>query len=418
MASEARAATSKEANCVLFLCFCYYARYPSETMWQRLRALSRLAEVALLPVRGFPYETLPPPDGVKLTQPPRTRERFPLRRYTARVVDQARELARQGKRGLIWTRPGPFAARAAFAAARATDWPVAIDVWDVPDLSMRTQLRERRLLKSFAHWMLQWGLSSRFRRADLVVWSLHPDAMRRYFSPEPHKILCLPNGLQWGELQRLRNKIVRQVPVPSGPTLRLLYVGFFQKSRGSDVLIAIMSRLRNRPNVHLDVVGPTSSPEVSKAVKAAEKAGLKNITFQGRTPWEKAMAMVYQADVCLHPFPALPELEMIYPLKVLEYAAFGKRILCSDVPGARSVLKDYPRAKFIDADRPDEWTAAIQAFTESLPPQREKERTPDLAWLAAYDWDRLGNRLLGRVRKLLAERQPTPHGRRGDQELV
>ena len=188
-------------------------------------------------------------------------------RYPARVRELAKTLAGRALSGLIWANSNLFTRRAAFAAAPLTGWPVVLDVWDTPDLPMWSQYREGRYLRALAHRAMSIGVAGRLRAADLVVWTLHPDAANRYFRPDRQRLLLLPNGFRRQELAAFQI-VEASARQETGPQRRLFYMGHFQRSRGSQVLLESLARLRrdNLP-VELHVAGATSSPAARDAVR-------------------------------------------------------------------------------------------------------------------------------------------------------
>lgn len=389
-----------ETDTVLFLCPVYDAQFPSGTLWQRLAALTQVAKVAVLPLLPPPDGVIPPPAGAFLVPPPAGPRLGAPRAYNRRVRHFLRGLLAQGKRGLVWTHPNFFTRAPAGAAARAANWPLVTDVWDVPDLAMWTQFRERRYLKAFVHRCMLAGLRRHLERSDLVVWTLHPASMPRYFEAGEGRVLWLPNGLRWSALEPFRQPAAGP-PVPDRPR-RLLYMGHFRASRGSGLMVqALELAARSRPFV-LDIVGDTATGVARAAVRSLSPELRARTRLHGRLAWESAMRVVRQADIGLYPFPSTPELEYIYPLKLLEYAGLGKWIVSSDLAGARHQLRDYNKARFCDPTSPVAWARVIEDLLDMPPAQFGAPANS--AAIAAYDWERVNAALLDRVAELV--RQP------------
>jgi glycosyltransferase involved in cell wall biosynthesis len=379
------------AETVLVLAPCYYARFPSETIWQRLRVLARLGPVHVLSYLPGPAERIAPPEGTALEKWPATPAA--ALKFPGRVRQFA---ARRGGRGLIWTTPDYFCRRAAWAAAEATGWPVVVDVWDVPDLAAKNQMRDGRYLKALAHRLLQRSLRADLERADLVIWTLHPEAARFYFDPARARVLYHKNGVQLSRLRRL----IKTEPNGRRPSpLRLLYMGYFQASRGSGLMVEMVGRLAGRLEVELDVVGSTAPAAVAKAVAAIPQPLRAKIRLHGHLRWDEAMEFLDRSDICLYPFPRLPELDFIYPLKLLEYAAAGKWIVSSDLVGARELLEGYPRVVFLDPASAIDWAEAVEALAKARPAAQ-----PAGGSLERFDWERLNGVLEAQVRELLGGR--------------
>lgn len=393
VAARATRAGGPLAGTVLLLTPCYYARFPSETIWQRLRVLARLGPVRILSYLAGPAERIAPPEGAIVERWPATAASALT--FPARVREFAR---RRDGQGLIWTTPDYFCRRAAWAAAAETGWPVVVDVWDVPDLAARNQMRDRRYLKALAHRLLQRSLRADLERAELVIWTLHPQAAPLYFDPARARVFYHKNGVQ---LSRLR-QLVAASPGGRQPwPLRLLYMGYFQASRGSGLMVDLMDRLAARLDVELDVVGSLEPAAVAKAAAAIPPRLRERIRLHGHLAWDRAMAVLNRSDICLYPFPRLPELDFIYPLKLLEYAAAGKWVLSSNLVGAHELLDGYPRVVFCDPASPGDWARAVEALAKA----RLHEGRGAAPALERFDWERLNALLEEEARKLLDGRR-------------
>jgi len=400
-APASRLSTLPQADCVLFLCPAYDCRYPSQTMWQRLAAMSRLGPVKVLAARRAPGAELAPPPGVSITT---IRERgshiSDMLFYPRRVPEIVRTWDAGARTGLIWANSVQFTRRAAFAAARQTGWPVVLDVWDTPDLPFWSQFRERRYFKAFAHRVMGMGIARDLEAADLVIWTLHPDATNRFFRPDAGKLLLLPNGFRRQQLERCGEARNSQLARSPGKPRRLVYLGYFQRSRGSDIVLEMLDSLRKHdPEVVVDVAGDTSLAPVREAMEGIPARLRSSIRFHGHQPWEQAMGLVRDADVCLYPFPRHPELEFIYPLKLFEYAALNKSIVSSDLTGARLLLRDYPNVRFCDPHRPAEWAHAVRSLLETRSHDWRSEARD--SFLMEHDWETLADRLVERAAMLL-----------------
>jgi len=369
-------------------------------MWQRLEAIRQVGDVKVLATRSIRGEFLEPPPGVTVEMIGDGRRReMDLERYPRRVRAIVNAIRSTAQSGLIWANSNLLTRRAAFAAARLTGWPVVLDVWDTPDLPMWSLYREGRYLKALVHWTMNHGVARHLEAADLVVWTLHPDAAPHYFRPDNEKLFVLPNGLRRQELAAYQSAEVAPLPRQGRPQ-RLLYVGYFQRSRGSRILVELIDRLRrDQRHVKLDVAGETSSAPVRDALRAIPQHLQSSICFHGHLPWEQAMNLLRDSDLCLYPFPRCPELEYIFPLKLLEYAALSKRIVSSDLPGARLLLRNYPSVRFCDPAVPTEWANVVGELLEA--PQAHQHRHVQETFLQEYDWDRLNRRLVNRINSLV-----------------
>jgi len=394
------AATVAPLDAVLFLCPRYNLRYPSETMWQRLRALAGLGPVVVLPALPPEAGAIRPPEGVQVLAPAGQMAGWQaVPRYGRLLETLLPRLLRtgDGDRIVVWAHREPFVLRAAVKLGQKFRWPVVADIWDVPGLSMYTQWREGRRCKALVHWLWLRGYRRVLERVDLIVCSVASEALRKYL-PGAVDVLWIPNGVDWARVGRYREHPGACHPL-DGKTWRLLYLGHVRHSRGCELLLELVEAFGERVPLVLELVGP-ASPQVQAWLSSRGGRLAGRIRLRGSLPWEEALRRVGRADVCLYPFDDLPELRYIYPLKLLEYATAGKWILASDLPGARQLLAGYRRVRFCSPRAVDQWVSALhevmrEAATGSVETGRD---------FAEWDWERLNRRLQLEVEDRVSKR--------------
>jgi glycosyltransferase involved in cell wall biosynthesis len=93
----------------------------------------------------------------------------------------------------------------------------------------------------------------------------------------------------------------------------------------------------------------------------------RNVKFYGPVPHRDVAARLAACDVLLAPY--LPSIRIdtgadiarwISPLKLFEYMAIRRPILCSDLPVLREVMEDGRNALLIDPLRPEDWAHALE----------------------------------------------------------
>lgn len=177
-------------------------------------------------------------------------------------------------------------------------------VWDPPVLWLRdAHPRLRRLVDFF------------FKRlastADKIVLQIHPGLLRKemaYCPPRADQVVESSNGLavDCGESSSFR--------ASPKTVVRLGVLASATKAKGFDFLSKACAAL---PGVTMDWIGAgefVSQPE--------------------------AYRRLAEADILVYPYLDVPSVRWNYALKLYEYAAFGKPIVCADLPGARHVLSE------------------------------------------------------------------------------
>lgn len=201
-------------------------------------------------------------------------------------------------------------------------------------------------------------LSKNFSR--LVVIS---DALRKIFeSTYPKlagKIVVAHDAADFVEIENYGNNA-------AGDRLRAGYVGHLYKGRGIDLIIDLAERC---PWIDFEIVGGMDSDIDFWKAHSGDR---DNIHFYGHLPYRQAAEIRQNCDILLAPFARKLEVSgggsdtsgWMSPMKVFEYMAAGKAILCSDLPVLREVLEHEQTALFCEAENAEDWQAALERLRD------------------------------------------------------
>ena len=208
------------------------------------------------------------------------------------------------------------------------------------------------------HWKPNHGLE----RA-LQSWLFRRPNMRRLVF-----ISARLRDLYWGQFSWLRKSQMlvahdsaNAVPAPPEPIaprsngrLQIGYVGGFLPGYGVEIIEELA---RRRPELDFHVVGGREPIVASWREKTST---LTNLTFHGFVP-PGQLAMQYRAfDVMLAPYQASTRhIDWISPMKLFEYMAHGKAIICADFPVMREILEDGSDAMLVPP-------ADLRAYEDAL----------------------------------------------------
>jgi len=194
----------------------------------------------------------------------------------------------------------------------------------------------------------------------------------------PHARLrqIVPNAIDPNHIQTLRRTMPKQAP---GSMKRIVFAGSIAKHQGLKLLLDAFSNVcSHRSDVELWIIG--SGEYLSSCKLLARKLRISNkIRFLGRHPQNDTLKMVAQADVCVAPF--LPESFCMTscPIKILEYAALGKKIVTTNLPFIRDLLGDYQVA-FLSQPNQVELTQKLLQALEFEPPDSARNEKGDLSF--------------------------------------
>ena len=139
------------------------------------------------------------------------------------------------------------------------------------------------------------------------------------------------------------------------------YVGHLYEGRGIEVIIASAQSI---PTASFHVVG--GNPDDVKYWEKKSR-GIKNLTFYGFVSPQKAAEISLKMDILLAPYQetvmvtsGLDTSKWMSPLKIFEYMAAGKAIICSDIPVLREVLENERNALLCSPADYGAWVASIK----------------------------------------------------------
>lgn len=196
---------------------------------------------------------------------------------------------------------------------------------------------------------------------------------------------------------------VSPFPLASGARLKVGYLGHLFAGRGIE-LIAEMARRVDRADFH--IVG---GRDEDVAFWRDKTAAMDNVQVHGFV--SPALAERYRAsfDILLAPYQTTVTVyggggdtaRWMSPLKLFEYMAAGKAIICSDLPALREVLTHEANALLCPPSDVDAWSAALERLRDDEALRARLGETARRDFLDNYTW-------LARAGSLLRERAPAP----------
>lgn len=151
-----------------------------------------------------------------------------------------------------------------------------------------------------------------------------------------------------------------------GKRIRVGYVGHLYRGRGIDLIIELAKAC---PWADFDIVGGMESDIAYWKEFSGSQA---NINFHGHLPYNLAAEIRQNCDILLAPFARKLEVSgggtdtsgWMSPMKIFEYMASGKAIICSDLPVLREILEHEITALFCEAEEVASWIAAMQKLRD------------------------------------------------------
>lgn len=241
------------------------------------------------------------------------------------------------------------------------------------------------------------------RRLVAITHSLLDDLGEKFGAPvdEPFSLVA-PDGVdlsRYADLpgrEEARRSIAEKLRISLSEQEMLAgYTGHLYRGRGMELMLAAAACL---PEVVFLLVGGEPK-EVERLRAQVWQQGLGNVILTGFIP--NAELPVYQAacDMLLMPYQQRVAASSggdiaryLSPMKLFEYMASGRPILCSDLPVLREVLEqDF--TIFLPSDEVGSWVAAIQSLSKDA---RRRTDLGEAARLNAtqYSWESRARKIL------------------------
>ncbi len=224
-----------------------------------------------------------------------------------------------------------------------------------------------------------------FRMAHKMVTSskqLQEILCREYRLKEDH--FCVvsnganPDLFQPMDRDRCRERLALDADAP-----HLIFIGSLRRWHGLDQIVGAMPALIERiPGIRLMIVGEGEQRE--KVEQMVRENGLERaVTLFGGKLFEEVPYYINAADVCLGSFSDKPG---ISPLKIFDYMACGKPIVCNAVGGMDALIQSTESGRLIHSQSAQDW---VQPIAELMADPEERKRLGEngrKAVLETYNW--------------------------------
>lgn len=141
------------------------------------------------------------------------------------------------------------------------------------------------------------------------------------------------------------------------------YTGSLHPGKGAEIIPKLAEAL---PDMRFHIVGGMPSQ-----IKAIKKHDLPNLVFYGHVPHSALPAYLKNFDILLAPYQEKSTIRSgadiarwISPMKIFEYMAAQKPIICSDLPVLREILEDQKTALLLPCENIESWKQAILSLAK------------------------------------------------------
>jgi glycosyltransferase involved in cell wall biosynthesis len=173
----------------------------------------------------------------------------------------------------------------------------------------------------------------------------------------PSKIIVAPDG---ADIKQVLSRGERRTRLQVG------YLGHLYEGRGVEIILDLAEHC-GWADFH--IVGGTERDIQRVKVQVQ---GMKNVEIHGFVPPSQAGRLRSEMDVLLAPYQrkvglgsgSLTTEKWMSPLKVFEYMAEGKALICSDIEVLHEVLESGVNCLMCPPDKPKAWVSALTKLNE------------------------------------------------------
>lgn len=174
------------------------------------------------------------------------------------------------------------------------------------------------------------------------------------------------------------------------------YTGHLYRGRGIEIIAGMA---KNIPDVTFHIVG--GAPDDLNYWKNELKS-LKNVAFYGHVPPGMVPDFLQNFDVLLAPYQKKVAVAgntgdtsaWMSPLKIFEYMATGKPMICSDMPVLREILRDDENALLRLPESITDWTGTLKYLRENPKEAARIGKTAQDNFLSHYTWKKRAEYIL------------------------
>lgn len=180
-----------------------------------------------------------------------------------------------------------------------------------------------------------------------------------------------------------------------GHSFHIGYIGSLYPGKGMELISQMAVRF---PAGHFHIVGGRSD-DIEYWKK--QMGNLDNLTFHGHVPQAKLDNYRLAFDVLIAPYQYSVKsgggddiTDWMSPLKIFEYMAAGKAIVCSDLPVLQEILTDGYNAFLRDPRDVDEWVAALETLRDDSALRTQLGENAQNELFEKYTWEKRAARIL------------------------
>lgn len=272
----------------------------------------------------------------------------------------------------------------AWVVKRMTKVSIHLDIRTMP---VETQIFKNKL-DEFIYWKISLSIFSNVADTfSFITERLKKEIEKR--SNLKRKKYCL-----WSSAVNLH--LFRKKPAGPHKNTILFYHGVLTKNRNIDSVIRAVKSLRveKKMDIVFKIVGDGPAGDSLKQL-CEELDAHDTIYFTGLIPYERVVDQINSADLCICPLPNRLEWNVSSPLKIFEYIACEKPVICTPIPAHTDILRRLESVVFTKGFSPEEIAEAIQFAINNLDRLNKMTSNARRYIESEFSWTNQARKLIG-----------------------
>ncbi len=247
------------------------------------------------------------------------------------------------------------------------------------------------IANSFLRWLSKSMLLYNRKHHDGITYI--SEALKKQFEEDfdikPHPNYCVwPSGVDLEHFNPAAS-VTRRKDHP----FRLFFHGSLNDNRGLAETIKAMALLK-KEGIETEFVTVGDGNYVNYLKELAKEEGVSGqVQFLPSTSYKEIPPFIEEADLCMMAYPLIEYWEGNVPLKILEYMAMGKMVLCSGLRVFKNITEEKEFAVFIENNSPEEVAEGIKRAIAKKEDARQLGATGREVVSRRFSWQSISNNL-------------------------
>jgi len=233
---------------------------------------------------------------------------------------------------------------------------------------------------------------SRAYKIIAVTEGLKEEITKLYNIPE-EKVTVIGNGVNTEVFKPLLDSFDLKKKYGLTGKKIVTFVGVLEPWQGLEYLVESAKKvLENKPDVVFLIIG--NGPLKKILIKKARDMKIEeNFVFTGSVPYEEVPIYINMSDMCVAPFILKRNDKIgISPLKIYEYMACGKAIVCSKIKNLH-FLDEIKAGILVEPENPHQISEAILKLLDNEKLRNEMGKRGREETVNNYSWDSIAKRV-------------------------